>query len=129
MESLIRRTTRSSRSVSSKYIISTKLGVPVNVRATSGAIGNQVLESTLPTLVNQYEHETVRHSVSEYVRGDVSTNGKESFWSMLKRSHTETFHKMSPKRLSRYIGEFVGRHNIREADTLAQMQLVYAGRQ
>ena len=85
--------------------------------------------NALPTLVNQYEHETVRHSVSEYVRADVSTNGIESFWSMLKRSQTGTFHKMSPKHLSRYIGEFVGRHNIREADTLAQMQLVYAGLQ
>ena len=32
-------------------------------------------------------HEVVNHSAQEYVRGDVHTNGAESFWSMLKRAH------------------------------------------
>ena len=32
-------------------------------------------------------HETVNHSVSEFVRGMAHTNGIESFWSMLKRAH------------------------------------------
>ena len=62
-------------------------------------------------------HETVRHSVGEYVRGKAHTNGVESFWSMLKRAHMGTFHKMSPKHLHQYVNEFSGRHNIREADT------------
>ena len=31
-------------------------------------------------------HEVVNHSAQEYVRGDVHTNGAESFWSMLKPS-------------------------------------------
>ena len=31
-------------------------------------------------------HESVKHSVGEYVRGKAHTNGVESFWSMLKRS-------------------------------------------
>ncbi len=30
-------------------------------------------------------HESVRHSVGEYLRGNALTNGVESFWSMLKR--------------------------------------------
>lgn len=30
----------------------------------------------------------------EYVRGMASTNGVESFWSMLKRAYTGTFHKL-----------------------------------
>ncbi|MCY4369169.1 MAG: IS1595 family transposase [bacterium] len=34
----------------------------------------------------------VRHSVGEYVRDMVHTNGVESFWSMLKRAHKGTFH-------------------------------------
>ena len=34
-----------------------------------------------------YDHDFVRHSVGEYVRGMVHTNGVESFWSMLKRAH------------------------------------------
>jgi len=72
-------------------------------------------------------HETVRHSVSEYVKGKAHTNGVESFWSMLKRAHMGTFHKMSPKHLDRYVTEFAGRHNIREADTVDQMGMVAVG--
>ena len=41
-------------------------------------------------------HESVKHSVGEYVRGQAHTNGVESFWSMLKRAHVGTFHKLSP---------------------------------
>ena len=43
--------------------------------------------------------ETVKHSVAEYVRGQAHTNGVESFWSMLKRAHKGTFHKLSAKHL------------------------------
>ena len=68
------------------------------------------------------DHESVRHSVSEYVRGQAHTNGIESFWAMLKRSHDGTFHKISPKHLQRYVSEFAGKHNIRNSDTLAQMR-------
>ena len=67
-------------------------------------------------------HETVKHSVSEYVNGMAHTNGIESFWSMLKRAHKGTFHKMSPKHLQRYINEFAGKHNICESNTLDQMR-------
>ena len=69
-------------------------------------------------------HETVRHSVGEYVRDQVHTNGIESFWSMLKRGHMGTYHKMSPKHLDRYVQEFAGRHNIRDLDTIRQMQVI-----
>ena len=69
-----------------------------------------------------YEHEAVKHSVGEYVRGMASTNGVESFWSMLKRAHKGTFHKISPKHLNRYVQEFAGKHNIRESGTLSQMR-------
>ena len=65
-------------------------------------------------------HESVRHSVGEYVRAMAHTNGIESFWSMLKRAHKGTFHKISPKHLDRYVQEFAGKHNIRESGTLAQ---------
>ena len=69
-----------------------------------------------------FDHESVKHSVAEYVRGMAHTNGMESFWSMLKRAHTGTFHKMSPKHLNRYVQEFAGKHNVRESDTLDQMR-------
>ena len=45
---------------------------------------------------------------------------------MLKRGHVGTYHKMSPKHLERYINEFSGRHNIREADTIEQMETAVA---
>ena len=67
-------------------------------------------------------HESVRHSVGEYVRAMAHINGIESFWSMLKRAHKGTFHKISPKHLDRYVQEFAGKHNIRESGTLAQMR-------
>ena len=74
-----------------------------------------------------FEHESVKHSVAEYVRGMAHTNGMESFWSMLKRAHMGTFHKLSPKHLDRYVQEFAGKHNIRDADALAQMVTMTAG--
>ena len=43
---------------------------------------------------------------------------------MLKRAHTGTFHKLSPKHLNRYVQEFAGKHNLREFDTLNQMKAV-----
>ncbi len=73
------------------------------------------------------DHASVRHGIGEYVRGDVHIQGIESFWSMLKRAHKGTFHKMSPKHLDRYVREFSGRHNIRDADTIEQMGSVVLG--
>ena len=71
-----------------------------------------------------FDHEAVLHLTGEYVRGDAHTNGIESFWSMLKRAHKGTFHKISPKHLDRYVTEFAGRHNIRGRDTADQMAKV-----
>ena len=73
-------------------------------------------------LRRDYEHEAVNHSVGEYVDGMAHTNGMESFWSMLKRAHKGTFHKISPKHLNRYVDEFAGKHNHRDSGTLVQMR-------
>ncbi len=72
----------------------------------------------------EYAHEAVNHSVGEYVRNMAHTNGIESFWAMLKRGYQGTYHKFSEKHLDRYVGEFSGRHNIREADTADQMGII-----
>ena len=74
-----------------------------------------------------FKHDSVRHSTGEYVKDMAHTNGIESFWSLLKRAHKGTFHKMSPKHLQRYVNEFAGRHNIRDADTIDQMGSMVAG--
>ena len=72
--------------------------------------------------MSDYDHESVKHSVSEYVRGQAHTNGIESFWSMLKRGYHGTFHHISEKHLHRYVNEFATRHNLREEDTIAMME-------
>ena len=69
-----------------------------------------------------FDHETVKHSVAEYVDGMAHTNGIESFCSTLERAHKGTFHKISPKHLDRYVQEFVGKHNVRMSGTLVQMR-------
>ena len=75
-----------------------------------------------------FNHASVRHSVGEYVDGMAHTNGIESFWSMLKRAHKGVYHKISAKRLQRYVNEFFGRHGIRRGrDTLDQMNAVVDG--
>ena len=74
-----------------------------------------------------YDHESVNHSVGEYVKGMAHTNGIESFWAALKRGYYGTYHKISPKHLERYVTEFAGRHNIREMDTVDQMAFLAKG--
>ena len=71
-----------------------------------------------------FDHTSVRHSVGEFVNGMAHTNGIESFWAMLKRAHKGVYHKISAKHLQRYVDEFAGRHNVRERDTLDQMEAV-----
>jgi len=51
-------------------------------------------------------HQTVNHSVREYVRGSVSTNKAENFFSQLKRSLDGTHHHVSREHLLRYLQEF-----------------------
>ena len=69
-------------------------------------------------------HESVRHSVGEYVRGQAHVNGMESFWSMVRRGYDGVYHHISEDHLHRYINEFAGRHNVRSMDTIEMMDQV-----
>jgi len=51
-------------------------------------------------------HSYVDHSDGEYVKGDVSTNQAEAFFSQLKRSIDGTHHHVSKEHLDRYLAEF-----------------------
>jgi transposase-like protein len=58
-------------------------------------------------------HETVNHSAKEYVRGDVTTNSAEGFFSILKRGIYGCYFHVSEAHLGRYLAEFDFRHNHR----------------
>jgi len=68
-------------------------------------------------LSNDYYHHTVNHSAGEYVRDYcLHTNGIESVWALFKRQIVGTHHWLSPKHISRYLGEMTWRFNRREMD-------------
>jgi transposase-like protein len=61
-------------------------------------------------------HYTVNHARREYVRGFVTTNTVEGFFSLIKRGLYGTFHSVSPQHLHRYLAEFEYRYNTRKLD-------------
>jgi transposase-like protein len=71
-----------------------------------------------------WKHEIVAHSKDEWVRGNVHTNGIESFWSLFKRGVVGSFHQVSVKHLHRYLNEFSFRFNNREAEDIFAMIVV-----
>ena len=62
-------------------------------------------------------HHTVNHSANEYARlgGYAHCNTAESFFSILKRGITGTYHSVSEAHLHRYLAEFDFRYNHRTA--------------
>jgi transposase-like protein len=61
------------------------------------------------------EHETVKHSDYEYVRGDVTTNTVESYLSVFKRGMRGIYQHCGEKHLHRYLAEYDFRYNHRSA--------------
>ena len=72
-------------------------------------------------------HETVNHSISEYVNGQAHVNGIESFWAILKRAYHGVYHHISKKHLNRYVAQFAGKHNLRHYNTIDQMAMIVKG--
>jgi transposase-like protein len=65
-------------------------------------------------LNRRYPHGVVKHSLGEYVHGNIHTNTIEGFWSLFKRGIVGTFHKVSRKYLPLYVSEFQFLYNHRE---------------
>ena len=61
----------------------------------------------------RYIHETVNHA-TEYVRGEVSTQAIENFWSCLKRTLTGTYVAVEAFHLDLYLNEQMYRFNNRK---------------
>ena len=59
------------------------------------------------------EHDTVNHSIGEYVRGDAHTNTAENYFSIFKRGIAGVYHHVSQRHLKRYLAEFDFRYNER----------------
>jgi transposase-like protein len=58
-----------------------------------------------------FDHETINHGASEFVRDGVTTNSIESVFAVLKRGLIGVYHHASPKHLHRYVDEFAFRLN------------------
>lgn len=56
-------------------------------------------------------HETINHGEKEFVRENITTNGIESVWAVIKRGIYGVYHHISPKHTGRYVDEFAFRLN------------------
>lgn len=65
-------------------------------------------------LDKKYNREIVNHGNGEYVRGNAHVNTLESWFALLKRGVTGTFHHVSEEHLDRYVDEFAFRYNRRD---------------
>lgn len=61
------------------------------------------------------KHQSINHSIGEYVRGDAHTNTVEGYFSIMKRGIGGVYHHVSQQHLKRYLAEFDFRYNERSA--------------
>ena len=118
---------RATKQVAAKVVDDTKAKTLQGFVGEHIQPGAKVYTDDSTSYIALENHESVKHSIQEFVRGDVHTNGLESLWSMLKRGYVGTYHKMSAKHAHRYINEFAGRQNIRELNTVEQMSFLVRG--
>jgi transposase-like protein len=59
------------------------------------------------------KYDQINHS-KEYVRGDITTNRVEGFFSILKRGLTGIYHNVSTEHFHRYLAEYDFRFTYRE---------------
>ena len=86
------------------------------VKDEAEAIYTDELASYLGIEDHNTRHETVNHSIEEWVVGDVHTNSIEGVWSLFKRSIIGAFHKITVKHLPRYLEELEWRYSNRDND-------------
>jgi transposase-like protein len=75
-------------------------------------------------------HEAVNHSIKEYVRGAITTNTVEGYFSIFKRGMRGVYQHCSEKHLHRYLAEFDFRYSNRAAlgvNDLMRAEIAAAG--
>jgi transposase-like protein len=96
--------------------IAEQVDMPNTVLHTDGAYSYKSMRHEVA------RHEYVDHPHHEYVRGDVSTNQAENFFSQLKRSLDGTHHHVSRVHLHRYLGEFDFRYSTKRVTDTERMR-------
>ncbi len=82
-------------------------------------------------LEDEYTHEVISHAANEYVRGHVTTNRIENFWTLLKRTIKGSYVSVEPFHLHRYLDEQAFRFNERggkDPDRFAHVAISVAGK-
>jgi transposase-like protein len=78
-----------------------------------------------PRIASRFaSHTSVDHQAGEYVRGNVTTNQVEGFFSQLKRSIDGTHHHVSRAHLHRYLAEFDFRYSNCKISDQGKMEMI-----
>jgi hypothetical protein len=72
-------------------------------------------------------HESVKHSIKEYVRGECHTNTVEGFFSLLKRGITGVYHHIGKGHVGRYVDEFAFRYDTRKLTDDLRVEMAVMG--
>jgi hypothetical protein len=103
-------------------VTSVNLAKVINQRVAFNRARIMTDEAPMYGPINLPNHETVNHHSGEYVRGDVSTNCVEGFFSLLKRGINGVYHHVSVGHLQRYCDEFGFRYEHRKMTDGARAQ-------
>jgi transposase-like protein len=72
-------------------------------------------------LLHGYLHQVINHT-TEYVNGQIHTQGLDNFWSLLKRCIKGTYIQVRPEHLQAYVAEQVFRYNTRKKLNVTEQQ-------
>jgi transposase-like protein len=112
--------------IKTKVIKNTKKRTIHNQIRNSVEAGSNLFTDALKSyegLQGEYFHQAVDH-VTEYVRGNVHTNGVENFWSLFKRSVRGTYVNCADTHLQSYVDEQTFRFNNRGTNDAGRFALV-----
>ncbi len=92
--------------------------------------GSTISSDELPTYntvcQNGFKHGVVNHGKGQYVKGPYSVNSVEGCWLPVQRSIKGTHVHVSQKHMSKYLGEFEFRYNMRSMPSLMFDRLLRA---